>query len=44
MEKIDPQRLKLFTGRANPQLAKKICDACRFPWAAGARICSLTES
>jgi ribose-phosphate pyrophosphokinase len=31
MEKIDPQRFKLFTGRANPQLAQKICDALKIP-------------
>jgi ribose-phosphate pyrophosphokinase len=35
MEKIDPQRLKLFTGRANPQLAKKICDALQIPLGRG---------
>jgi len=35
MEKIDPQRLKLFTGRANPQLAQKICDALKIPLGRG---------
>jgi len=35
MDKIDPQRLKLFTGRANPQLAKKICDALQIPLGRG---------
>jgi ribose-phosphate pyrophosphokinase len=35
MEKIDPQRLKLFTGRANPQLAKKICDSLQIPLGRG---------
>jgi ribose-phosphate pyrophosphokinase len=35
MEKIDPQRFKLFTGRANPQLAQKICDALKIPLGRG---------
>jgi ribose-phosphate pyrophosphokinase len=35
MEKIDPQRLKLFTGRANPQLAQKICEALKIPLGRG---------
>jgi ribose-phosphate pyrophosphokinase len=35
MEKIDPERLKLFTGRANPQLAQRICDALKIPLGRG---------
>ncbi len=35
MAKIDPDRLKLFTGRANPQLAQKICDSLGIPLGRG---------
>ncbi len=35
MGKIDPDRLKLFTGRANPLLAQKICDSLGIPLGRG---------
>jgi ribose-phosphate pyrophosphokinase len=35
MLKADPDRIKLFTGRANPQLAQKICDHLDVPLGRG---------
>jgi ribose-phosphate pyrophosphokinase len=31
MPKLDPNKLKIFTGRANPQLATKICEYLQIP-------------
>src|SRR5204863_9397728 len=33
--KADAEKLKLFTGRANPQLAQKICDYLKIPLGRG---------
>jgi ribose-phosphate pyrophosphokinase len=33
---VDPNKLKLFTGRANPKLAQKICDYLGIPMGRGA--------
>src|SRR5712672_903403 len=33
--KADAEKLKLFTGRANPQLAQKICDYLQIPLGRG---------
>ena len=33
--KSDADKLKLFTGRANPQLAQKICDYLQIPLGRG---------
>ncbi|HET6251941.1 MAG TPA: ribose-phosphate pyrophosphokinase [Tepidisphaeraceae bacterium] len=35
MSHIDADKLKLFTGRANPQLAQKICDYLQIPMGRG---------
>jgi ribose-phosphate pyrophosphokinase len=35
MSHIDADKLKLFTGRANPQLAQKICDYLQIPLGRG---------
>ena len=35
MHQADPQKLKIFTGRANPQLAQKICDYLQIPLGRG---------
>ncbi len=32
---VDPQKLKIFTGRANPQLAQKVCDQLGIPMGRG---------
>jgi ribose-phosphate pyrophosphokinase len=36
MPKADPDKLKVFTGRANPVLAQKICDSLGIPLGRGA--------
>src|ERR1700750_534919 len=35
MAEIDAQKLKVFTGRANTQLAQKICDCLQIPLGRG---------
>jgi ribose-phosphate pyrophosphokinase len=35
MSHVDPDKLKLFTGRANPQLAQRICDYLGIPLGRG---------
>lgn len=35
MSKLDPNKLKVFTGRANPQLARKICEYLKIPLGRG---------
>ena len=35
MSQLDADRLKLFTGRANPTLAQKICDYLQIPLGRG---------
>jgi ribose-phosphate pyrophosphokinase len=35
MSKLDADRLKVFTGRANPQLAQKVCDYLQLPLGRG---------
>jgi ribose-phosphate pyrophosphokinase len=35
MSKLDANKLKVFTGRANPQLARKICDYLQIPLGRG---------
>ena len=35
MSHIDADKLKLFTGRSNPQLAQKICDYLQIPLGRG---------
>ncbi len=40
----DADKIKLFTGRANPQLAQKICDYLELPLGAGGRSCFRMES
>ncbi len=42
MSHIDADKLKLFTGRSNPQLAQKICDYLQIPLGRGALNCSPT--
>lgn len=34
--KLDPNKLKVFTGRANPQLAQRICEYLQIPLGRGA--------
>ena len=35
MQQVDPDKLKVFTGRANPVLAEKICKYLQVPLGAG---------
>jgi ribose-phosphate pyrophosphokinase len=35
MGKLDPNKMKVFTGRANPLLAQKICDSMQIPLGRG---------
>ena len=35
MSKLDADKLKVFTGRGNPELAQKICDALDIPLGRG---------
>src|SRR5271154_2931269 len=35
MSQLDADKLKLFTGRANPQLAQKVCDYLQIPLGRG---------
>jgi ribose-phosphate pyrophosphokinase len=35
MSELDPDKVKLFTGRANPQLAQKICEHIEIPLGRG---------
>ena len=44
MLQADPDKIKLFTGRANPQLAQKICDYLQIPLGRGKPSCFLTAS
>jgi ribose-phosphate pyrophosphokinase len=35
MTPLDPSKIKIFTGRANPELAKKVCDYLKVPLGRG---------
>ena len=35
MSQLDPNKFKLFTGRANPELAQRICDYLQIPMGRG---------
>ena len=35
MSHLDADRLKVFTGRANPQLAQSVCDYLKIPMGRG---------
>ena len=35
MSKLDADKLKVFTGRANPVLAQKVCDYLQIPMGRG---------